>query len=407
MNALLAIPLPIRLVVLFVVGALLGRLIDTAARRLVVLGAWPPGTERTGAVTGAHRGNRTAARTWSVQLFTGALLAGLYWWEIGRLALLPPIQGPVPLNLVPFWANLHGQFAAHVVLIALMLLASLVDLEEKIIPDAITVPGTLVGLAAAAAYPWILLPTGVVFVPGGLVELEFLQLNSPNDYPALLEGFPRVASLLLGLACIAAWCFALLPRRWYGRHGWRRAAAVMLARVVRERVSWQILWIGVAGSAVIVVVWLSAGPRWQGLLSSLVGMAVGGGIIWAVRLIGAVVLRREAMGFGDVTLLAMIGAYTGWQTCLLIFFLAPVMGLVLGIAQLIINREAEIPYGPFLCLAALAIVVLWSDVWQRAADVFQLGWLVPVAMIVCLVLMGVLLGTWRLLLSLLQRGGKA
>ena len=42
--------------------------------------------------------------------------------------------------------------------------------------------------------------------------------------------------------------------------------------------------------------------------------------MWAVRIIGTLTLRQEAMGFGDVTLMAMIGAFTGWQSTLLIFF---------------------------------------------------------------------------------------
>ncbi len=48
-----------------------------------------------------------------------------------------------------------------------------------------------------------------------------------------------------------------------------------------------------------------------------------GGVIWAVRVLGRWTLRMEAMGFGDVTLMAMIGTYMGWQASLVVFFLAP------------------------------------------------------------------------------------
>ena len=116
------------------------------------------------------------------------------------------------------------------------------------------------------------------------------------------------------------------------------------------------------GSAAITAAWQSGDDlvdNWQGLLTALVGMAAGGGLIWLVRLIGGAALGREAMGFGDVTLMAMIGAFLGWQTCLIVFFLAPLAGVVLGIAQLILRRGSEIPYGPFLCLGALAAIVAW------------------------------------------------
>ena len=48
--------------------------------------------------------------------------------------------------------------------------------------------------------------------------------------------------------------------------------------------------------------------------------------MWAVRLIGTAALRREAMGFGDVTLMMMIGTFLGWQACSDLFFLAPFAG---------------------------------------------------------------------------------
>ena len=91
--------------------------------------------------------------------------------------------------------------------------------------------------------------------------------------------------------------------------------------------------------------------HWAGLLTALVGMAASGGLVWMVRIIGPASLGREAMGFGDVTLMAMIGAFLGWQPCLIVFFLAPCRaGGRAGRPDPPPGRE--IPYGPFLCLAA-------------------------------------------------------
>jgi len=159
---------------------------------------------------------------------------------------------------------------------------------------------------------------------------------------------------------------------------------------------------GVAGSVGIAVAWYRGGSGWPGLLSALVGMAAGGGLIWLVRIVAAAALRREAMGFGDVTLMAMIGAFLGWQPCMLIFFLAPLAGVVVGMLRLVFCRDKEIPYGPFLCLAAAAVVVFWSAVWNWASPIFALGWLVPAAMLACLMLMGMMLAAWRAVLSLFR-----
>jgi prepilin signal peptidase PulO-like enzyme (type II secretory pathway) len=145
------------------------------------------------------------------------------------------------------------------------------------------------------------------------------------------------------------------------------------------------------GSAGTAIVWHNDSEQWEGLLSSLVGLAIGGVLVWIVRILGTSILGREAMGFGDVTLMAMIGAFLGWQSCLVIFFLAPFAGAVIGLLQWLTHREPEIRYGPFLCLATLVTIVRWADIWEKLGPLFALGWLVPATLAGCLVLMGPLL----------------
>ncbi len=151
-----------------------------------------------------------------VEMLCGLGLAGLYYWEIGMFALFPadmprPPNPALPPNL-PF--ILHEQYIAHAVLIWLMLVASLIDVDEKIIPDAITRPGTLVGLFLAAVWPWSLLPDVYMQVPGKW-NFKFLCVTSPNSWPAWLDGAPNCRSLAIALACWAVWCLAILPRTWY------------------------------------------------------------------------------------------------------------------------------------------------------------------------------------------------
>jgi len=98
------------------------------------------------------------------------------------------------------------------------------------------------------------------------------------------------------------------------------------------------------------------------------------------------------MGFGDVTLMAMIGAFLGWQSSLIVFFLAPFAALLIGLIQLICVRRTDIAFGPYLALAAVVLVVFWPWVWEiRARNFFELGWVVPMLVTVCLALMGILL----------------
>jgi leader peptidase (prepilin peptidase) / N-methyltransferase len=97
--------------------------------------------------------------------------------------------------------------------------------------------------------------------------------------------------------------------------------------------------------------------------------------------------------------MAMIGAYLGWQPCLVVFFLAPFAGLVVGVLRLILFRDKVIPYGPFLCLATLFLIVGWNTIWNRTQEFFAVSWLVPLVMLACLVLMALMLGTWRMILN--------
>jgi leader peptidase (prepilin peptidase) / N-methyltransferase len=107
------------------------------------------------------------------------------------------------------------------------------------------------------------------------------------------------------------------------------------------------------------------------LLNSLSGIIVGGGIIYLTGFLFDVVYFKilkkppiqgetSSMGGGDVKLLAMMGAFLGWQKAILVFFLAPIFGAIIGVINLIVKKDHTIPYGPFLSLAAV-LSIFWAD----------------------------------------------
>ncbi len=116
-----------------------------------------------------------------------------------------------------------------------------------------------------------------------------------------------------------------------------------------------------------------------GLAVGIIGLLVGGGLTEFFRLAGSLALRREAMGFGDVTLLAMIGAFLGWQAAVLTFFIGPFFGLAHALWKLVryvgkrvsggklSSTDREIPFGPYLSLAAVALVLAWPWFWPNWA----------------------------------------
>ncbi|MBN1913229.1 MAG: prepilin peptidase [Candidatus Omnitrophica bacterium] len=107
------------------------------------------------------------------------------------------------------------------------------------------------------------------------------------------------------------------------------------------------------------------------LFNSLLGIVIGAGIIYFTGklfdLVYFKLLKRppiqgetESMGAGDVKLLAMIGAFLGWQKAIFVFFLAPFFGIVIGVINILVKKDHTVPYGPFLSLAAI-FSLFWAD----------------------------------------------
>jgi len=115
--------------------------------------------------------------------------------------------------------------------------------------------------------------------------------------------------------------------------------------------------------------WIKVYPHWHGLAWSAAGMAAGAVLTWLVRAVSSWFLGRESMGLGDVTLMAMIGSFVGWQPIIVIFFLAPFCGLIVGLGARVLSGQRYIPYGPFLSTAALLVLFLWKWIWT-----FEMHW---------------------------------
>ena len=99
--------------------------------------------------------------------------------------------------------------------------------------------------------------------------------------------------------------------------------------------------------------------RFAALIQAGLGILVGGGSIYLIGKFGEMLFKKESMGWGDVKFLAMIGAILGWKSALLIFFLAPFFGSIVGIILKLRKGAEVIPYGPYLSLATF-LVMLWG-----------------------------------------------
>jgi leader peptidase (prepilin peptidase)/N-methyltransferase len=408
----LTIPLEARLAAIFVAGLALGALVNLGIYSLAwntrAISPW----SRTSANAPPRRWFdyvplvgwltlRRETKLWGrgfwvrpllIELATAAGLALLYYWEVtGQLVALPATPDA-----------LHQRFVSHGFLILLLIVATFIDFDEKTIPDSITVPGTLIGLLLAFLWPYSL-PTHVSAVAAGFSQ-DSLWLTSPGAWSARLNGWEGLA---FGLFCFLGWCFGILEKRWTLRRGWKKAVIYFFASIGRYRTWPFVLAITVVGAPLIIAAWWFDGLNWQALLSSLAGMAFGGGLVWAIRIIGSQSLGREAMGFGDVTLMAMIGAFVGWQGALIAFFIAPFTALFIAIAQWLFTGRRELAFGPYLCAGALYVLLRWPAIWGAPfaglQANFMLGWFIPAIVVVCLGLMWLMLIGLRWLREFFER----
>ena len=93
-----------------------------------------------------------------------------------------------------------------------------------------------------------------------------------------------------------------------------------------------------------------------GVINSVLGFTIGGGILWLLAWLSPYLFGKEGMGGGDIKLLAMVGAFLGWKPALLTIMIGSLTGSIIGISLIalhIIKRDDYIPFGPFLVLGAL------------------------------------------------------
>jgi len=190
--------------------------------------------------------------------------------------------------------------------------------------------------------------------------LSYLWLGgkcSSCRHPISLR-YPVVELLTAVLSAVIAWHFG---------YGWQAAAALLLTwalialsmidvdhQLLPDSITLPFLWLGLI---------LSLFPVFADMRSSLIGAVAGYLSLWTVYQLFRVLTGKEGMGFGDFKLLALLGAWMGWQSLPVIVLLSSAVGAVFGGAMIAIqgrDRHQPIPFGPYLAIAGW-ITLLWGD----------------------------------------------
>src|SRR5438477_1883430 len=160
------------------------------------------------------------------------------------------------------------------------------------------------------------------------------------------------------------------------------AAIIVLAfidldhRILPDPITLNGIWLGILASVylaqpspLIARVLRIAGiettnPRVVALVASVLGVIVGGGLLWGVAEAYLRFRGIEGLGFGDVKMMAMVGAFLGAPLTLLTIMIGSLLGSVIGLAFIRLaskTREYELPFGTFLSMAGIISVLYGED----------------------------------------------
>jgi len=174
-------------------------------------------------------------------------------------------------------------------------------------------------------------------------------------YP-LIEAFTATLSVLVawhfgytvqaGFALLLTWCLIAL------------SFIDIDHQLLPDNITLPMLWLGLL---------LSLFGLYTDVNASVIGAIAGYMVLWLVYQAFKLATGKEGMGYGDFKLLALFGAWLGWQTLPMIILLSSLVGAVIGIAMIMFAKHDQnkpIPFGPYLAAAGW-IALLWGNDLNR------------------------------------------
>lgn len=158
-----------------------------------------------------------------------------------------------------------------------------------------------------------------------------------------------------------------------------REAAGLLPAVLAGGLSTWLVWHVPAIQAVWKPVWLwqPIGTSWQpilGLATGLSGLLLAGGIAWGVRIVFTLIFGKEALGFGDVYILAGVGAVAGWEVGLMVIPLAACLALAGLMVQAVRKFAKAVPFVPWLGMATVLAIIYRDPLVERTSYPLRQTW---------------------------------
>jgi leader peptidase (prepilin peptidase)/N-methyltransferase len=316
-----------------------------------------------------------------IELTTAILVAGLFvCYFMLDVRTLPAPAG----NFFNVWP----MFVAHASLLCGLLVCAAVDIEMWLVPLEVTWVVSLVGVAAAtySPHPWmpsvsattagmsfaaaVGLGIAILLMRLGYIQPSFVDANdkpldeTPKEKPGkgvkggADKSKPAKTKAPLAVAITAA--DGVNPRKEVLRELVFLAPAIVLAFAAYELLT-RVPALGQAWSGLLSPAkHPQLSPHLLGAAAAVFGYLIGGALIWGTRILGTLGFGKEAMGLGDVHILAAVGAAAGWVIPVIAFFTAPLLGLLWALYLFFGRKQRELPYGPWLAAGALLAMLCYD-----------------------------------------------
>lgn len=282
----------------------------------------------------------------------GALFAAIY------VVLYLPDAGSAWFPVGEGWWHAQGWRSVPALLVVLWAVGSLVamtmcDWATYLIPVAIP---TLASVVAFVGWP---LAAAVAEGRADAFPLE------PVGWRAGVAALGMLAGLGVSRVFLAA---GVLPRSFADYDQYLESPDDTFADYphARREMLKELAFVG-PGVLLGALAWLAAGhltepaalhPSVAALLSVAVGFVVGGAVVWVLRIVATLLMDTEAMGLGDVHLMAAVGAAFGWKVAGAGFLVAPFVGLAWWLVLLVRSAPWRVPYGPSLAVGSITAFFL-------------------------------------------------
>jgi len=204
-----------------------------------------------------------------------------------------------------------------------------------------------------------------------IVSYLFLKGKCAGCDAKISPRYPIIETITATLSAFIAWHFGF---------GWEATAALLLTwslipltmididhQLLPDAITLPFLWLGLT---------LNLFGVFTDISSAVIGALMGYLILWSIYWAFKLLTGKEGMGYGDFKLLAMLGAWMGWQLLPVVILLSSLVGAVIGIALILFrgrDRSIPIPFGPYLAIAGWIALVWGNDITSSYLRMSGLG----------------------------------